>query len=122
MRKIVGFLAVVCVYVSIASASDHPKRMVTPAKRKLLSLHLLRRAEATATAWGGAIRRSELFPLHVFSVTWAGAPNQSVVVGNYAVDPYTGDVWSAVSAATRRATGISVHFSPECVPPLTVAF
>ena len=31
-----------------------------------------------------------------FTVTWEGRPNQSVVVGNYAVDPYTGDVWSAV--------------------------
>ena len=31
-----------------------------------------------------------------FTVTWEGTPNGSVVVGNYAVDPYTGDVWSAV--------------------------
>jgi hypothetical protein len=33
-----------------------------------------------------------------FTVTWAAGPGQSVVVGNYAVDPYTGDVWSAVVA------------------------
>ena len=32
------------------------------------------------------------------SVTWAGTPNGSVVVGNYAVDPYTGDVFSATMA------------------------
>jgi hypothetical protein len=31
-----------------------------------------------------------------FTVTWAGTPNGSVVVGNYAVDRFTGDVWSAV--------------------------
>jgi hypothetical protein len=30
-----------------------------------------------------------------FIVTWAGTPNGSVVVGNYAVDPATGDVFSA---------------------------
>lgn len=30
-----------------------------------------------------------------FTVTWAGTPNGSVVVGNYAVDPHTGDVFSA---------------------------
>jgi hypothetical protein len=30
-----------------------------------------------------------------FIVTWEGTPNGSVVVGNYAVDPYTGDVFSA---------------------------
>jgi hypothetical protein len=30
-----------------------------------------------------------------FEVTWEGIPNGSVVVGNYAVDPYTGDVFSS---------------------------
>lgn len=30
-----------------------------------------------------------------FTVTWAANSGQSVVVGNYAVDPNTGDVWSA---------------------------
>ena len=30
-----------------------------------------------------------------FEVTWEGTPNGSVVVGNYAVDPYTGDVFSS---------------------------
>jgi len=29
-----------------------------------------------------------------FTVVWEGLPNGSVVVGNYAVDPYTGDVFS----------------------------
>jgi len=30
-----------------------------------------------------------------FTVFWEGTPTGSVVVGNYAVDPYTGDVFSA---------------------------
>ncbi|MGA3071381.1 MAG: hypothetical protein ABSD43_14330 [Terracidiphilus sp.] len=30
-----------------------------------------------------------------FEVTWEGTPNGSVVVGNFAVDPYTGDVFSS---------------------------
>ena len=33
-----------------------------------------------------------------FTVVWAAGPKQSVVVGNYAVDPHTGDVWSATDA------------------------
>jgi hypothetical protein len=37
-----------------------------------------------------------------FTVTWGAKPNQSVVVGNYAVDPYTGDVWSAVMECTEQ--------------------
>ncbi len=32
-----------------------------------------------------------------FTVTWEGTPKGSVVVGNYAVDPYTGDVFSATT-------------------------
>ena len=31
-----------------------------------------------------------------FTVIWEGTPKGSVVVGNYAVDPDTGDVFSAV--------------------------
>ena len=34
----------------------------------------------------------------VFTVTWAGTRNGSVVVGNYAVDPYTGDIFSATAS------------------------
>lgn len=30
-----------------------------------------------------------------YTVTWKGLPNGSVVVGNYAVDPRTGDVFSS---------------------------
>jgi hypothetical protein len=33
-----------------------------------------------------------------FTVTWEGLPEGSVVVGNYAVDPQTGDVFSAVAS------------------------
>lgn len=31
-----------------------------------------------------------------FTVSWEGTPKGTVVVGNYAVDPFTGDVFSAV--------------------------
>src|SRR4051812_3083589 len=31
----------------------------------------------------------------LLTVTWAGEPKGSVVVGNYAVDPHTGDVFSS---------------------------
>jgi len=37
-------------------------------------------------------------------VSWAGTPNGSVVVGNYAVDPNTGDVFSATKVNMRRHT------------------
>lgn len=33
-----------------------------------------------------------------FTVTWAAKEGQSVVIGNFAVDPYTGDVWNAAAS------------------------
>lgn len=39
-----------------------------------------------------------------FTVTWEGLPKGSVVVGNYAVDPYTGDVFSAVASCDELHT------------------
>jgi hypothetical protein len=38
-----------------------------------------------------------------FTVVWAAGSKQSVVVGNYAVDPYTGDVWSATAACDEMS-------------------
>lgn len=37
-----------------------------------------------------------------FTVTWTGTPNGSVLVGNYAVDACTGDVFSATSACQEE--------------------
>lgn len=41
---------------------------------------------------------------YVISVMWAGAPDGSVVYGNYAVDASTGDVFDAVSECTEIST------------------
>ena len=43
-----------------------------------------------------------------FTVVWEGVTNGSVVVGNYAVDPYTGDVWSATTSC-REETNKSLN-------------
>ncbi len=37
-----------------------------------------------------------------FAVTWSETPNGSVVVGSYAVDAYTGDVFSATSSCREE--------------------
>jgi len=39
-----------------------------------------------------------------FEAIWAGLPNGSVVIGNYAVDPATGDVFDAVSSCNELST------------------
>ena len=35
---------------------------------------------------------------------WQGAPNGSMIIGNYAVDPSTGDVWDAVMECSELNT------------------
>ena len=39
-----------------------------------------------------------------FQALWTGLPNGSVVVGSYAVDPATGDVFDAVSSCNELST------------------
>jgi hypothetical protein len=41
---------------------------------------------------------------YVFTAYWAGAPNGSMVIGNYAVDTSTADVWDAVMACRELRT------------------
>lgn len=47
---------------------------------------------------------SEASKFWFFTVTWQGLPKGSVVVGNYAVDPYTADVFSAVASCDEERT------------------
>ncbi len=41
---------------------------------------------------------------YVFEAYWAGAPNGSMVIGNYAVDASTADVWNAPAACDELST------------------
>ena len=41
---------------------------------------------------------------YVFEAYWAGAPNGSMVIGNYAVDASTADVWDAPAACDELST------------------
>jgi hypothetical protein len=52
-----------------------------------------------------------------FTVVWASGPKDSVVVGNFAVDPKTGDVWSATSSCleerNRKLRALQRHLRAE---------
>ena len=43
---------------------------------------------------------------YFFTTTWEGLPNGSVVIGNYAVDQRTGDVWDAVTSCDELSTHV----------------
>jgi hypothetical protein len=51
---------------------------------------------------GGLDSRDPRF--YVFTAYWAGAPNGSMVIGNYAVDVSTADVWNAPAACDELST------------------
>jgi hypothetical protein len=100
MRTLVTL--VVCFQLAAARPRESPNRMITPARAKVLVLAALtpkqrRLPELGADQYQDPNSSRFLF----FTVTWGAKPNQSVVVGNYAVDPYTGDVWSAVVECTE---------------------
>lgn len=85
-------------YVMGASAADQAGRKLTIGQGRTLVL-------ASLTAQQRRLPSLEADPYNdphskffFYTVTWAGTPNGSVVVGNYAVDPRTGDVFSATMA------------------------
>ena len=51
---------------------------------------------------GGLDSRDARF--YIFTAYWAGAPNGSMVIGNYAVDASTADVWNAPAACVEMST------------------
>jgi RHS repeat-associated protein len=95
-RVLVLFLASLC--ATETRAVDPPEHKITSDQAKALVL-------ASLTAQQRQLPRVEAEPYDapgsskylLFTVTWEGTPNGSVVVGNYAVDPYTGDVFSSTS-------------------------
>jgi hypothetical protein len=79
-----------------ASAVEHPERKITTDQARALVMASLSAEQRLLPKLGAeqyAAPDSSKFVF--FTVTWEGTPNGSVVVGNYAVDPYTGDVFSA---------------------------
>lgn len=92
-RVMVVLLASLC--ASLHSAVGPPK--ITGAQAKALVLAALNEEQKRLPRLGvepySAPGSSKFL---FFTVTWAGTSEGSVVVGNYAVDPDTGDVFSAV--------------------------
>jgi len=93
-RVLVLFLVSLCATESWAA--DPPEHKITSDQAKALVM-------ASLTAQQRQLPKVEAEPYDApdpskflfFTVTWEGTQNGSVVVGNYAVDPYTGDVFSS---------------------------
>lgn len=72
--------------VTLSEAKALVLASLTPKQRRLLRLEAEQYTPPNSSKF--------LF----FTVNWEGTPKGSVVVGNYAVDPFTGDVFSATSS------------------------
>jgi hypothetical protein len=99
------FLSVIlCLQFAPAALSSPPGRTITLAEAKSLVLTSLapeqkKLPKLEAVQYDNANTPRFLF----FTVTWEGGANRSVVVGNFAVDSYTGDVWSASAECTEES-------------------
>ncbi len=96
MKRVIVFLLLVSLCATIAWAGEPPERKITTAQARALVMASLtaeqkRLPKLEAEQYDAPGPSKFLF----FTVTWEGTPKGSVVVGNYAVDPYTGDVFSA---------------------------
>jgi hypothetical protein len=98
MRKIIVLCLLMTLDLTTAIASGTAVRKMTVEQARALVMASLtaqqrRLPKVEADHFDDPDNPSPKF--WTFTVVWEGTPNGSVVVGNYAVDPYTGDVFSA---------------------------
>jgi hypothetical protein len=95
--KTATVLLLVSLYATTGRAVEHPEHRITADQARALVMASLageqRRLPKLGAEQYDAPESSQFL---FFTAISEGTPNGSVVVGNYAVDPYTGDVWSAV--------------------------
>lgn len=93
-RSLILLLA--SLWAASASAVDHPDRTITADQARALVLASLTPEQKRLPSLGAdPYKDPNTSKFLFFTVSWAGTPNGSVVVGNYAVDAHTGDVFSA---------------------------
>jgi hypothetical protein len=107
-------LFLISLWATTARAVDPPEHRITIDQAEALVM-------ASLTAQQRRLPKVEAEPFAppnpsrflFFTVTWEGTPNGSVVVGNYAVDPYTGDVFSSTMSCyeekNKRLKALQAH-------------
>jgi hypothetical protein len=102
MKKLfVVLLASLC--AANASALDHPDRKLTVDQARALVLASLTPEQKRLPSLGAEpYNDPNTSQFLFFTVYWAGAPNGSAVVANLAVDPNTGDVFSATMSCKEE--------------------
>jgi hypothetical protein len=100
-RLFVVLLASLC--AANASALDPPDRKLTVDEAHALVLASLTPEQKRLPSLGAeTFNDPNTSKFLYFTVSWAGTPNGSAVVANYAVDPNTGDVFSATMSCKEE--------------------
>lgn len=104
MRKL-RFVVVIMVVSLVSSMvhSSNQRRKVSVDEAEKLVLEALPLKTRHLPKFG-LERYPEEKGYYFFSAMWAGEPNGSVIIGHYAVDPSTGDVWSATEECKEEST------------------
>ena len=90
-------LVTLCSVLGFASEPARPKLNRDQAER--LALAALTAEQRKLPGVGADLSDNPYSPRFMFfTIVWNSGPKDSVVVANFAVDPYTGDVWSATSS------------------------
>jgi hypothetical protein len=102
MRRALAFLLILLCTGTVGATSP-PERRITSDQASALVMASLtrqqRRLPNVQTEQDDAPGPSKFM---FFTVIWEGTPNGSVVVGNYAVDAFTGDVFSATMSCDEE--------------------
>ena len=102
-----SFMLFVAACLCAGSAKGEPQRTITVGQaRALVMASLLPEQRALPKVEADEYPSPKPSHFLFFTVTWEGTPSGSVVVGNYAVDRYTGDVWSATSSCEEETNKI----------------
>ena len=103
MRNKIFGLLILTVLVSTAFATEPSSARIDARQAKALVMASLTSKQRRLPSLGiEPYKDPNSSKFLFFTVTWAGTPKGSVVVGNYAVDPYTGDVFSATGACQEE--------------------
>ena len=90
------FLVILCLSFTGVRAPCQSSRKLTPSQGRTLVLASLNPEQRRLPGLEAELNKRSIAPKFLsYTVTWAGTKDGSVVVANYAVDPYTADVFSA---------------------------
>jgi hypothetical protein len=96
----------VCLASTIAHTADRPVKLPKDEAKELVKAALPSKTRHLPSFGLEEYSDSSRPRFYFYTAYWAGVPNGSVVIGNYAVDESTGDVWDAVISCKEESNPV----------------